>query len=55
MNNFERIKEMSMFELEFFICETVLQGDCDRCPFAKRCCHGWNGVKDWLMDKTEEI
>lgn len=53
MNNYNKIKELSIDDMARFLCDNIaLAVDCDECPAAKHCCYGHNGVKHWLEQES---
>lgn len=56
MNNFEKIKQMSIDEMAISICKAfdMFAGGCDSCPYSdKKDCGYNNHWKQWLQEQSE--
>lgn len=57
MNNFERLKNMTVEEMTEFIADIVSTADCANCPAYDMCIQGVDckiSIKNWLKKKASE-
>lgn len=56
MNNYERIKAMTIDEMGYYFCKLVsyCAGGCEACPYCERKnCGISNPFKQWLQQESE--
>jgi hypothetical protein len=52
MNNFERIKQMTVDEMTYWVAENF-EIPCDLCVVCKGDCNCIKGFKQWLLEECE--